>query len=325
MLKIFENIRPVSAIYILVFGLLLRVPSLILGPQGEEITFDPAILRGFFNLVNKNYAVSVLVGLFVIFIQSIWFNRLCIDHDVIYTHSYLPGYFFMLANSLFPESLVVNPVMLMNFSVIASFTYLFRLHHSINSAGNIYYASLFMGLASLIMPLFYSGTVFLVVAIMAFKNINLKDLLAILTGYIFAGMIAAGSYYIAGTQYHFPRIDYQLNLQFGRAEESWAVLSIAMILGAAGLAKTFINYSKNNIKTRRIALLMSAYLAFAVFLILFNSSQYILLFPLLAPCLGVLMAYFLIGKRQRRGKEFLHYILLLAILWSLYSKSLNLF
>ena len=70
---------------------------MVMGPP-EKQQFDLEMMQGFFMYVNQNYVVSILLALLIVFIQSVWFNRLCISHDVIYAHSWLPAYFFILVD-----------------------------------------------------------------------------------------------------------------------------------------------------------------------------------------------------------------------------------
>jgi hypothetical protein len=316
-LTLFQNIRPVSALYVLIFGIALRLPAWLYG-SNVAYSFDPEIMKGVFTFLNQNYFLSVSLGLVIIFIQALIFNRLCINHDVIYTHSYLPAYFYMLVNSVYLQNLPVNPIMVINFCILFSFIFLFQLYQGIASTKLLYNASLFLGLASIIMPVFYFGLAFVIVGVVIFKNITIKDLLGIISGYLFPGMVAAGIYFLVGSQYHFPNLVYKLQLNFGNSLNAYLAVSIMLFASTAGLMKTFINYSKNNIKTRRITLLLIAFMAFAVLVILINLEQFRLFFPVISAGISVQMAYFLMGKKQKRLKELLNYLIVLAVIYSLY-------
>lgn len=324
MLRIFQNIRPISAVYILVIALLVRMPYLFYG-QNEEYHFNPSIMQGLFAAVNKNHLVSLLVGLIVVFIQAILFNRICIEHDVIYHHSYLPAYFYVIINSVYPENLTFNPLMIINFCVLFSLIFLFQLYQDTKSTKLLYYAALFLGTAALILPVFYLGMVFLIIGTMVFKNITLKDILGIVSGYAFAGIVAYGVYFILGSHYVFPTLKLKLNIKLISLPGDYIALSILVIITLAGLFKTFINFSKNNIKTRRITLLMVIYLMFSTTLLLMNIVDYRLFFPLLTVSMSIILAYFLIGPKHRRLKELLNYVLLFAVFYSLYGKFFTLF
>ncbi|MCC7296760.1 MAG: hypothetical protein IT244_00395 [Bacteroidia bacterium] len=320
MLKIFQNIRPISAIYVLVIGILLRLPAIIFGGiEGAKI--EVSMMQGFFALVNQNFTLSILMGLLLIFIQAIFFNKLCIDHDVIYAHSYLPAYFYMVISSVYPENLLFNPIMIINFAILFAFNYLFQLYQGINTSKLLYYASLFLGTVSLVMPVYYSGIVFIIVSTIIFKNITLKDMLGIISGYLFPALIAAGVYFLMGKQYAFPKLEYKLQFEFTSRFNVYVALGVIGALTIAGLLKTGSNYTKNNIKTRRITLLMVAYLAFSVLVILIKLEQLQLFFPILTISLAAETAYFLLGNKSRRWKEFFNYVLLATVFFSLYGSN----
>lgn len=317
MLRIFQNIRPISALYVLIVGLLLRLPALLFG-EINGANSDLLLVNGIFDFINQNFTVSVLVGLLVIFIQSLLFNRLCIEHDVIYMHSYMPAYFYMLLSSVYPENLLFNPVMLINFAIILCFTFLFQLYRGTDSAKLLYYAALFLGSISVVMPVYYSGLVFLLIGTIIFKNITLKDTLGAISGYAFPAIMVWGIFYLIGMEYGFPKFEYGIKLKFTKNLNSYMAVGVLLLIAVFGLFKSAINYNKNNIKTRRITLLMVAYLAFSVLIILVKLEYFRLFFPVLTISLATPVAYFLLGNKQRRWKEFANYILIASVLYSLY-------
>lgn len=277
-----------------------------------------ALMKGVFAFVNQNYNLSLLVGLIFIFIQAMLFNRLCIEHDVIYTHSYLPAYFYMLISSVFPENLLFNPIMLINFAILLSFVFLFQLYRGTDSSKLLYYTGMFFGAVSVVMPVYYSGVIFLVVGTIIFKNITVKDSLGIISGYVFPAMIVLGGFFLAGGQYRFPNFEYKLQFDLASSLNSYLAVSAILTISVLGLLKTAGNYNKNNIKTRRITLLLVAYLGFSAFVILVKMEQFRLFFPVLTISLAVHIAYFLLGNKQKRWKEMANYLLIATVFYSLY-------
>ena len=65
-----------------------------------------------------------------------------------------------------------------------------------------------------------------------------------------------------------------------------------------------------------------AYMAFSLVLLGFNFEEFRIYFPLMAASVSVQMAYFLMGNKQRRIKEFLNYLLIGAVIYSLYGNSI---
>lgn len=319
MLRIFQNIRPFSSIYVFLAGLILRLPMLIAGdPRKNAGTMD--VLGQFFELANSSFYISILGGLLIIFLQGLLFNKLCIDHDVIYTHSYLPAYFFMLLNSVFPENLFINPSMLVNFLILFSFFSMYRMYRMESTSVILFYTALFYGCASLIFPSLYSGFVFLIVGTIIFKNISLKDILSIISGYALPWLMLWSILFLAGKNHVIPEINYELDFNFRLQITGYAVLFYILILVSGGLFKTTFNYTKNNIKTRRITLYMIGNLAFMALIVLFKMKEYQFYFPLLGFSMSLQIAYFLMGSKAKKWKIILHYLLLFAIVISLYGE-----
>jgi len=319
LLRFLQNIRPFSGILVLIVGILLRLPAIFLGaPKTNQ--FNIEVVAGVFSYVNQNYILSISLGLLVVFIQCIWFNRLCISHDVLYSHTWMPAYFYMLVNSIYPENLIFHPLLLINFAILLCFTFLFQLYQSSNSSKILYYSGLFLGAASIAMPIFYTGIIFLITGTIIFKNITLKDLLGILSGSVFPAIMVWGIYFLSGSEYHFPELNYKLKFAFGKAFSTYPAVIGITLLTILGLAKTVINYSKNNIKTRRITLLLVAFLVFAQLILFIKVNEYRLFFPLLTMGISTQLAYFLLGSKNRRWKEFINYLLLASIFYSLYGE-----
>lgn len=276
------------------------------------------LLGDAFAMANQNVYLGVGLGLLLVFIQALIFNKLCIDHDVLYSHSYLPAYMFMLLNSVFPENLLLNPLMVVNFFTLFALASVFRLYQSQQSSVILFYTSLFFGMAALLIPVMYLGILFVVMATMTFKNINVRDSIAIVSGFLLPVLVLWAVLYLLGIQYVFPRISYDISLKFSsNPYELVALLGIAAV-SIAGLMKSGINYSKNNIKTRRISTVMMLSLFFALAVVLIRFTEYRFYFQILTYSLSVQVAYFMLGSKGRRWKELLHYAMLLSIAGSLY-------
>ncbi len=317
MLKIFQNIRQLSAIWVLLIGIALRLPVVLLDevPVNHDVATPVSQIT---QLIGGNLIWSVLAGLVVVFIQAMLLNRLCIQHDVIYSHTYLPAYFYMVLSSLFAENLLLNPVMIVNLLVIFAFFSLFQLYQNQESSAMLFYSSLFFGMCGLIVSEFMLGVFFLIAATIVFKNVTFRDVIGIVTGAIFPIWILFGIYYIIGVPFTLPELSYKLNLQFSNIIAARFSMGVLAVITVAGLFKTAANYNKNNIKTRRINMSLIVYFAFALLLVLLRIDEFRIIYPVLAINLSVITAYFMLGSQGRRWKELINYLLLIAVFFSLY-------
>ena len=115
--------------YVILFGLLLRLPFLFLG--ADKIThFNESEFPMLDAIFKWNIYFSMGIAFVLLILQAAVFNKICIDHDVIYTHTYLPAYFFVLINSLFFENLTLNSVLLGNTFVLIGLSFMFRIYQS---------------------------------------------------------------------------------------------------------------------------------------------------------------------------------------------------
>jgi len=322
MLRYFRHIGP-SAVFAVFFGaLLLRLPALFTITASPE-TLNGVVFEPFFNTVRQWPWLSLLLGFLVVFSQAMLFNRLCNLHDVLYTPTFMPAWFFILANSIFPENLHINPLMVSNYFIIGSFAFLFRMHQSDQSPKLLFYAAALLSLGSLFVTEYLMASLLLLIATIIFKNVGFRDLLAIVTGTLIPLGMIWSFYYLNNQHFDFPIPKYNLKIKFDTAVLRFIALTYFFALAFSGLLKSGLHYFKNNIKTRRINLVSVTFFVFAIFIMLLK-IDHLRLYTTITNCgLALFAGYFLLGEKGLRLKGLLHSILILLLLLSLYGDRLR--
>lgn len=321
MLKYFQHIRPSAILTILLGAALLRLPALYWLPESPP-ALNGVFLQDMFSAIAAQPVLSILLGYLAVVLQALILNRLCIMHDVLYVHTYMPAWLFVLANCVFPENLGFNPVMVSNFFVLGAMSFLFRLYQSDDSAILIFYAAFLFSLAAMFVTELLAAPLLILAVNIIFKNVSLRDLLAIATGALLPLGMIWGISWMAGQDFSFPVPKYNLRLRIDMSLLRYLSLVMLFLLSAAGLFKSSLNYLKNNIKTRRINLLFVSLLAFSLLIVLVRYTNIKIYYPLACIPLALFAGYFLLGNKGRRIKEFLHFTLLLLLIFSLYGNHL---
>lgn len=321
-LRYFRHIGP-SALFAVFFGaLLLRLPSLFFAGANPE-PVSGVVFEAFFNTMRQWSWLSLLIGFLVVFSQAMLFNRLCNEHDVLYTPTFMPAWFYILASSVFPENLHVNPLMVSNYFIIGAFAFLFRMHQSEQSPKLLFYAAALLSLGSLFVTEYLGAPILLLIATIIFKNVGLRDLLAIITGTLIPLGMIWSFHYLNNQHFDFPIPKYTLNIKVDKAILRYIALTFFFLLAFSGLLKSGLHYFKNNIKTRRINLVSIAFFAFAVFIALLQ-YDHLRLYITIANCgLALFAGYFLLGEKGQRIKGVLHTILLILLVLSLYGEPIK--
>lgn len=323
MIALLNNIRPVSALWVLFFGLLLRTPIYFLGVPVEGIPGSP-FFPGFFEQIVTLGWTSYIICFLLVFFQSMIFNKICIDHDVLYAHTYLPGYFYMLFCSLFKEAFHLSPQILANTFALLALYQLFQLYKHPNPAKIIFYSGFYLGCAFLFSLHFLLIPFFLLVAIILFKTVSLKDLLAIFFGVFTPIYLYFGLKYVffGDVDFNFIKVD-RLPYKPGWNDiYLYLPLVVLLVITLISLAKLSANYLKNNIKTRRITLLLVSYFVYWIIAILINAEFIKLNLMFLMFPTAVFVSYFHLGHKARKWKELLHWVIFASVVFSLYKQYL---
>lgn len=322
MLKHFQHIRPSAVIALFIGTALLRLPALWL--IEVPVVTDSGIMNGFFTGLHSQPVLSMLLSFALLFIQALLFNRLCIEHDVLYAHSFLPAWLFVLGNSIFPEMLLVNPILVGNFLVLWALSFVLGFYRAVDGSVVLFYTAALFSLSSLFIVEYITAPILLVVFTIIFKNVKVRDLLAIVSGAFIPFIFIWSAVWMFDMTFQLPSTEYSLSLSAFKDDLfHFAAVLTMLLLVFLGLAKTSINYFKNNIQTRRVSMLFISYLVFTALIVIIRFNKIDQSFHIAAPGLSLFSGYFLLGNKGKNSKEFLHFILLLTIVVSLYSSALK--
>lgn len=306
-LQSLHNIKPQSALKVVAFALLLRTPMAFLpaGKAGELIYNTPFFPELFTRLAGMPLLNNLLATLLVS-AAALLLNRICVTQDVIYTHSYLPAWFYILISSLDPWQYSVHPVMISNILILAGFHYLFSLFLYEGPSGLIYLTGVCFGAASVFRIQLVVLVIFMLGAIILMKRITLRDVLASLLGMAMPIYLLMGIRYVGQVPLRIGSEAVQtggMQTEINLLAAIWPVL-VVYLLVLLSFAKVAMNYYKNNIRTRRINQVLVFYTVYQTLVLLLLQGRTIRVdISLIFAPAAVYVAYLLIGHKYRRYKE----------------------
>ena len=212
---------------LVLFSMCLRLPALWIIPK-SGIVFKPGLLISWVDWINQWPVFSVMISAVIVIGQALFVNFICRTHGLVQPVGYLPAYFFVLVQSLFPENLLLTEYHLGNLLVFIGLAFFFQLKDGYNTV-TLFYGSLCFGAAILIVPDHLMILLFLIACVLVYKNIVISDILAIVFGLVMP-------YYLMKSLAFIFRWDL-------KAMHSVETTPIDMTLFGSGISLIFIKYT----------------------------------------------------------------------------------
>jgi len=252
----------------------------------------------------------------------LYFNKLCVDFDITYTHTFIPAFFYVIIASSNYGFIEIGMPHTYAWLILVSLHQLIAIPNVSFPRRNIYMAALFLGIIALFVPLYINAILLLLILIMVFKTLNALDTLALLLGFglpVFV-IFAINLIFNKDLNYYLTR-----NIQFEgipRLGIQSYFLIFPLLIFAFGIFRISFNYFKNNIRTRRMLRVIMYILLFHVLIIGFNLVDFYTLIPLLIIPFSVSFAYLHMGTKRRKLKSFSTILLIASfithLVWQIY-------
>ena len=312
---------------VLLLALLIRVPALFYLPRIETLV-KTGMLYDFVAWVNQWPVISLLLALLIVLIQAFFLNEICRNHGLVNPLGYLPAYFFIIVQSLYPENLLLSEYHLGNLLVFIGLSCFFQLKDGYSRV-ILFYGSLAFGVVVLIVPDHLMVLLFILASVLVFKNIMVLDVMTILFGLVIPYYIVRSLAFI--NNWGLTSIDQVLttpiNIQvfsngIGMVIERYALFLFLLLCILMGLLKQVSNYFQNNVEVRRSKLVVILFFTYSLLLMLLHWKELRSFHLLSAFPAAVFLSSFFTGYRIPWWKELLNLSIFLAVLYSLYGSFL---
>ncbi|MEJ7780896.1 MAG: DUF6427 family protein [Daejeonella sp.] len=322
MIKQLRSINPVNIILLAGVTLLLRAGIFIRLPERVSVDFIepfnrlllPAPIENFFS-TSSNFILAA----FLLFIQSLVFNRIINSYNLLGKSTYLPALLYLSAGSLFVPFLILSPVLFCNILSLWMIEKFLSIYKRDQVGSVMYDLGMIVAVGTLIYFPFIAMLPILWISLIIFRPFNWRDWLAIVTGFITIFFFLAVFYYWNDSLDKFYQIwlplasKFPTNLRINYYDTLVLVpVAVILILGFFQLQK---NFFRSVVQLRKSFQLL--FFMFITGLISFYLKEDLRLyhFLLCAPPAAVLMAYYFVHATQRYVYEGLYAVLVAGIIY----------
>lgn len=265
--------------------------------------------------------VQNIFAVFIIWIQAILINNMCIEHKLSRENTLFPGLFYALLISFIPESLALHPILLANTFLIAGFANIIHSAKQVDIRHFLFNAGFFLILAVMFYP---SYILFILIGLFGFYSIkSLKPMenLQFITGILSGIILVLGLQFLIYNSWEFHLFFspvWKTGITALSTLPAWIfiIMMVLVLIASIGFYPDLI--SKKNIQTRKkIELIYLIQISMLISVVFFFHGQ-ILEVLLVAFPVGMLTGLRLSEIRSHVFAEVVHLILLTGLLLNHY-------
>lgn len=323
MLNLFRNNNIFSFVLIIVFAILIRLlPFLVNVPI--DLNINAPLAQVTFNWIttfDDYYYFSAVSATFFVLLQAYLVNFITTKNSILNKDSFLPGLFFVLLNSLYPQQLFLSPQLIGNLFIILMFNRLCNLYQSEKPLYVVLDSGLYLGLSILFNYDTLVYLPFILISVVLMTNFNIRFLLSSIFGILLPVYLLGVLFFLNDNLNDFILI---VNQSLTRAYLNqininwlklipWLLISIIVLISGISLRA---NYFKNKVKNRRILFTIALFIAISILLVLIEDQNIIFGICHLSVPVSIIMANYFLSHKLAILKETLFSILIaLAILY----------
>lgn len=280
-------------------------------------------LTGFMQWLNGHLYVSMLLSFSMLCIQAYLVNSICIRSGALQGSGILGTYFFLLLNTLFVENLFFSMAQIGNLFIVFGLNLLFQLKEGYNTR-LLFYSAFLFGIGMLFIPDHIWILVFVILGILVFKAIVIKDVIAVVLGLAMPLYIAKSIGYLFSLtsieigNIHVVALSLQSLLSLGFFPNAdYVVMGIFLLASFLGLFHQFGIYFNRNIEARRSISLNALFFFYCLVMLLLHWRNLQQFHSLLSIPSTFLLVSFYNEDRLGLWKRFINLMLLVLALFSL--------
>ena len=322
MLEIFRSNSLFSILGLLLFTVLIRLSIFFI-----PLPLEPALHAPFAELIfdwleeHKLFAFQLpVLATLLVFLQGLLVNFISDAHDILYKRSVMPGLFYVLLNSLYPEQLLLSPQLLANTFVILILYRLCYLYESERPLFLVFDAAILLGIGLLLDYDLIFYLIYILLSVLFMTSFNIRFWLAAIFG-IFIPAYFLGVYFFLTDQLG----DFLVSFQYSISKSYlnpigitwvegviWFIIIPIFVFSAIALQ---INFLRNKVKTRRIQLIIILLQVFGVISVLAENQMYVFGLTFLSISLSIFMANYFIRSQRKILKDILFILMIVCILY----------
>ena len=302
---------------VLLLAALLRLPVLLHAPSYEFIVNAPfsGFLFNFLKTVPDTWLWSYALAGALVVVQGYMLNYTVSKHDILYKDTFLPGLFYVLICSLFPEQLQLTPQLISNTFLVMVFQRMCYIYESDNPLLMVFDAGMYLGMGIMFNYDLFVFLPFILAGVVIFTSFNLRFIIISLLGILLPLYFTAVFFYLTNrleevlqmVKAGFVSFGYLPAISDFKVLAPWLIIFPVALIGAFNLQQ---NFFRNKVKTRRITQSIGLPFVFGVLSLFIENSNMLYAFFYMDIALAIVLAYYFISTKRFILKEIIFYSLL---------------
>jgi hypothetical protein len=322
MISFFKALNPLNILWLAIILFALRIGYFHSVPAKLEFPLTETFSRLLIPVTgasNISPAFNIFLAAVLIFAQALLLNHLVNHHNLLGKPTFLPALMYITVSGLFTPFLVLSPPLLCNFLIIWMLFKLFSFYKSNDAKSASYDLGMMVAIGSILYLPFIYFFLTIWIALILFRPLNWREILAGIIGYATIFFFLAVYYYLNNSLHRFYSIWVALGTKFPVSINihyfSYLVLIPVIIILVLCFFKLQQNFFKSYVQVRK-----SFQLLFAVFIIAalsfyvktpFNLNHFLLC----AVPAAVFFSYYFLYASRKWFYETLYLILLISIVY----------
>ncbi|ASU36135.1 DUF6427 family protein [Mucilaginibacter xinganensis] len=328
MISFFKALNPLNILWLAVILFISRIGFILVSQDKTTFAFAEPVARLLIspgNFLNPgSTGTNILLAGIVVFAQALLLNHLVNHHNLLGKPTFLPALMYITLSGLFTPFLVLSPPLLCNFLIIWMLFKLFSFYKSNDAKSAAFDLGMMIAIGTIIYLPFIYFFLALCVALIIFRPLNWREILAGVVGYVTIFFFLAVYYYMNESLGQFYSIWLPLGTKFPDSINihyySFLVLVPVVVILSLCFVKLQQNFFKSYVQIRK-----SFQLLFVVFLIAslsfyvktpFNLNHFLLC---AVPC-SVFFSYYFLYAKNKWFYESLYLLLLISIIYFQFNK-----
>jgi hypothetical protein len=325
LIKLFTNTYNQTIFALIIFTVLIRFFGYYIPYANHTQVTSISYLSHVFDIINSTPLKSVIISSSLVLLSALILNSICIKHELIFIPSFLPAFFYVLLNSLFPDQFYAGPTLFVNLFLIFSIDALLNLYRSENPTNSVFIASVLAGISALLNISYLAFFIFVIIGLNVFKPFTIRENVAALIGFLIPIYIGTTLNFLVNNTFlpfylFFP--DYgKINNQLWALESALpAVLLVALF----AILRMYRNYFRNTTKSKRAIQMLTILTILSLVLMVTGKQNPRQEFTFLSIPLSIFFAFYFSNYSFNWLKEIINLILLLTVLFFQYRSVLGL-
>ena len=272
-------------------------------------------------LVFRNGAFAYsLIGIIIIFIQSLYLKSIATRHKLFPRYTYVPAFVYLLLTSIYPPFNSFNETILINWLIMGAVDIMFGFTQTTQPRKLIFNAGFLLSMAALFQFSLASYFLLLLVGMVMFRSFNVGEWSVAMMGYITPFYFLASLLFLFDKSYlysQWPHIGFTFSGSVTSVFYLIVTLTGIFILLASGIFAMRQNVAMSNIYIRRDWIAISFYLIISIF-VAFLTDHFIKSSWLITmPALSIIISHALLLEKNKRFSNFIFYFSLIFLVFCL--------